>query len=183
MKPCPATKAGRASPERPPESRWGSGPKSSGGGAAPGWAALIGAVGGEVAQDLPVNARPGEEGDDALWRTISVSMPAFADMQVQGEMARLSARYRIVFTAVTALSSLCAVLFAFGDSSFVTLWTGGKNRLVAYERLAAGAVADSVDPFVRSQFPGDLDDGERILEVRVFRTSGNVCHFTSACNA
>jgi O-antigen/teichoic acid export membrane protein len=63
-----------------------------------------------------------------VWRPISTSMPAFAEMQVRAEMPRLWDRYRLLFTAVNVLGGFFAVLFAFSNQPFITVWTSGKMQ-------------------------------------------------------
>jgi O-antigen/teichoic acid export membrane protein len=61
-----------------------------------------------------------------VWRPIAMSLPAFAEMQVRSETAQLWDRYRLLFIGINVAGGFSAVLFAFANGPFVTLWTGGR---------------------------------------------------------
>lgn len=61
-----------------------------------------------------------------IWRIFDVSTPALAEMYVRGEKPLMQARYQAIVILSASLSGFLAVLYALGNSSFVTLWTHGK---------------------------------------------------------
>jgi O-antigen/teichoic acid export membrane protein len=61
-----------------------------------------------------------------ILRIVGNAMPAFAEMQVRGELNLLWKRYRMLFNITNVFAGVCAVLFAACNESFVMLWTNGK---------------------------------------------------------
>ena len=61
-----------------------------------------------------------------ILRLVGNAMPAFAEMQVRGELDLMWQRYRALFNATNIFAGVCAVLFATCNGSFVTLWTNGR---------------------------------------------------------
>jgi O-antigen/teichoic acid export membrane protein len=61
-----------------------------------------------------------------IWRISDMSGPAFAEMVVRGEIARLRERYRAVVMLTASLSGFAAVSFVLCNSLFIPLWTHGK---------------------------------------------------------
>jgi O-antigen/teichoic acid export membrane protein len=61
-----------------------------------------------------------------IWRIWAAVMPAFAEMQAQGDVVRIQDRYRSLFVLITTLSAVAAVAFAACNGPFLALWTGGK---------------------------------------------------------
>jgi O-antigen/teichoic acid export membrane protein len=61
-----------------------------------------------------------------IWRTSDASMPGFGEMISRREEAALLTRYRMVATLSASFSAFCAIGYVLCNSSFVTLWTGGK---------------------------------------------------------
>jgi O-antigen/teichoic acid export membrane protein len=61
-----------------------------------------------------------------IWRTSDASMPGFGEMIARREEATLLNRYRMVVTLSASFSAFFAVSYILCNSSFVTLWTGGK---------------------------------------------------------
>jgi O-antigen/teichoic acid export membrane protein len=61
-----------------------------------------------------------------IWRVYDMSGPAFAEMMVRGEIARLRERYRAVVILTASLSGFAAVSFVLCNSLFIPLWTHGK---------------------------------------------------------
>jgi len=61
-----------------------------------------------------------------VWRTITNTMPAFAEMQVRGETERLRNRYGALVIVVSLIAGLAAVLFAVENGPFTEIWTAGR---------------------------------------------------------
>jgi O-antigen/teichoic acid export membrane protein len=61
-----------------------------------------------------------------IWRISDMSGPAFAEMMVRGEIARLRERYRAVVILTASLSGFAAVSFVLCNSLFIPFWTHGK---------------------------------------------------------
>jgi O-antigen/teichoic acid export membrane protein len=59
-------------------------------------------------------------------RIFDAGAPAFAEMIVRGEDARLLSRFRSLATAVMSLSVVAACLLFLTNQPFVTVWTSGK---------------------------------------------------------
>jgi len=61
-----------------------------------------------------------------ITRIFDASAPAFAEMIVRGEDARLLSRFRSLAAAVLSLSVVAACLLFLTNQPFITVWTSGK---------------------------------------------------------
>jgi len=68
-------------------------------------------------------------------KIVSSAMPAFAEMQVRGERARLLDRYRGMFITANVFAGGCGVLLAACNSPFVSLWTHGRFSWPAIDNV------------------------------------------------
>ena len=59
-------------------------------------------------------------------KIVGNAMPAFAEMQVRQERARLWDRYRGLFIIANVFAGLCGVLLAACNGPFVSIWTHGR---------------------------------------------------------
>jgi O-antigen/teichoic acid export membrane protein len=74
-----------------------------------------------------------------IWRISDMSGPAFAEMMVRGEIARLRERYRAVVILTASLSGFAAVSFVLCNSLFIPLWTHGKIQWPVMNDVLLGA--------------------------------------------
>lgn len=61
-----------------------------------------------------------------VWKIVGNAMPAFAEMQVRQERARMWDRYRGLFIVANVFTGVCGVLFAACNGPFVSVWTQGR---------------------------------------------------------
>lgn len=74
-----------------------------------------------------------------VWRGIGNAMPAFAEMQTRREWDRLWARFRALFTAISVLAGVGAVLFAACNGPFIALWFKGRFSWPQVNNVLLGA--------------------------------------------
>ena len=74
-----------------------------------------------------------------IGRISDMSMSAFAEMMVRGELARLRERYQTMVTLTASLGGFAAVSFALCNSLFIPLWTHGKISWPAANDVLLGA--------------------------------------------
>jgi O-antigen/teichoic acid export membrane protein len=74
-----------------------------------------------------------------VWRGIGNAMPAFAEMQTRREWERLWNRFRALFTAISVLAGVCAVIFAACNGPFITLWLNGRFSWPDVNNVLLGA--------------------------------------------
>lgn len=61
-----------------------------------------------------------------VWRIWAAAVPAFSEMQAQGDETRIRTRYQGMFVLVTTLGAVAAVAFAVCNGPFLAVWTNGK---------------------------------------------------------
>jgi O-antigen/teichoic acid export membrane protein len=98
-----------------------------------------------------------------VWRIFDFSTPALAEMMVRGERDRLLRRFREITVFSASLSIVGAALLAVCNSSFVSLWTGGKihwspvnDLLLAVSCVVATAVRPHTTLAVQTKLFGFL---------------------------
>jgi O-antigen/teichoic acid export membrane protein len=74
-----------------------------------------------------------------IWKIVGNAMPAFAEMQVRQEWARLWDRYRGMFIAANVFAGVCGVLFAACNGPFVSVWMHGQFFWPAINNVLLGA--------------------------------------------